>query len=241
MPAEEPDPVIEIANLVKDYRGLRPLRVARLRLSQGERAVVLGFDRPAAETLVNLITGASLPDAGEVRVFGRSTAAIESSDDWLATVDRFGIVSERVVLLDGLSVAQNLAVPFTLDIEPVTDDVMPRVLELSREVGLDAGRLPETAAAVGPLDRARIRLARAVALDPQALLLEHPAAALSDEEAARFAEDVTRTSIARGLAVLALASDERLAAVASNAPAIWMPATGEIRRRRSGWSRWFGS
>ena len=51
-------------------------------------------------------------------MLGRPTSAINDSADWLATVDRFGIVSERAVLLDQLTVIQNLAMPFTLDIEP---------------------------------------------------------------------------------------------------------------------------
>ena len=81
-----------------------------------------GFDQPSAEVFVNLATGATLPDAGDVSVFGRPTTAIDDSADWLATVDRFGIVSERAVLLDALTVIQNLAMPFTLEIEPPPDD-----------------------------------------------------------------------------------------------------------------------
>ena len=69
---------------LKDYRGLRPLRIERLTLAAGEQVALLGFDQPAAEVFVNLITGATLPDPGEVRVLGRPTAAITDSADWLA-------------------------------------------------------------------------------------------------------------------------------------------------------------
>ena len=65
------------------------------------------------------MTGASLPDEGDVRVFGRSTAAVSDGDEWLASLDRFGIVSERAVLLEGATLMQNLALPFALDIDPV--------------------------------------------------------------------------------------------------------------------------
>jgi hypothetical protein len=68
----------------------------------------VGLDQVAAEVFTNLVTGAILPETGDIRVFGRPTSAIADSDDWLATVDRFGIVSERAVLLDQLSVLQNL-------------------------------------------------------------------------------------------------------------------------------------
>ena len=48
--------------------------------------MLIGFDRPAAEVFVNLITGASLPDTGEVESLGRPTRAIADSDEWLAFV-----------------------------------------------------------------------------------------------------------------------------------------------------------
>ena len=79
----------------KDYRGLRPLRIAELRVAAGDHVAILGLDQASAEVFVNLATGATLPDAGDIRVFGRATSAIDDSADWLATVDRFGIVSER--------------------------------------------------------------------------------------------------------------------------------------------------
>jgi hypothetical protein len=66
-----------------------------------------------------MATGASLPDRGDVRLFGRSTSAIADSADWLSVVDRFGIVSSRAVLLDALTVVQNLAMPFTLEVDPL--------------------------------------------------------------------------------------------------------------------------
>src|SRR5205085_10561960 len=139
----------------------------------------VGLDEAAAEVFVNLVTGATLPDRGVVKLFGRLTTAIGDSADWLALVDRFGIVSRRAVLLDPLSVIQNLALPFTLEIEPPPDDIRARAEALAREVGLAE---PSWSRRVGELDaveRARVRLARALALDPAALLLEHVSAAVS--------------------------------------------------------------
>ena len=89
------DPVLELSDVSKDYRGLRPLRIASLSVAAGERVAILGLDQITAEVFVNLATGASLPDRGDVRLFGRSTSAIADSADWLSIVDRFGIVSSR--------------------------------------------------------------------------------------------------------------------------------------------------
>src|SRR5262245_11030940 len=103
--------LIEIAGVTKKYHGLRPLRLARLTSRQNDRLVLSGFDAAAAEVFVHLITGAAVPDEGTVRVGGRDTREISTDTEWLASLDRFGIVTDRSVLLEGLSAAANLALP----------------------------------------------------------------------------------------------------------------------------------
>ena len=111
---------IDVRNVQKDYRGLRPLRVRALELREGESIALLGFDQAAAEVLVNLITGATVPDSGEIRIFGRPTTAIEDADTWLASLDSFGILSERAVLLDKMTVEENLTMPLTMALQTLT-------------------------------------------------------------------------------------------------------------------------
>ena len=104
-------PVLQITGVEKRYQSLRPLRIQELTIAAAERVAVSGFDAGAAEVLVNLVTGASLPDRGEVRVLGHRTADIVGGDEWLASLDRFGIVSPRGVLLEAATIEQNLAMP----------------------------------------------------------------------------------------------------------------------------------
>src|SRR5262249_11127373 len=123
-------PILQIAGVIKDYRGLRPLRVQALSVTEGESVALVGLDQPSAEMLVNLVTGATLPDAGDIVAFGRSTREIADGTEWLAMVDRVGIVSERAVLLEALTVLQNLAMPFTLDIDPLPEGERRRAEDL---------------------------------------------------------------------------------------------------------------
>ena len=204
-------PVLEFAGVSKDYRMLRPLRVDELAVSADERVAILGLDLVAAEVFVNLATGAVLPDAGEVRVFGRPTSAIAESMEWLALVDRFGIVSDRAVLLDGLTVLQNLAMPFTLEIEPPPDDIARRARSLAREVGLPEEHLENRVADLDADTRMRVRLARALALDPAIVLLEHPTASIERSQAGGLGRDVLGTAERRGIALVALTADQAFA------------------------------
>jgi ABC-type branched-subunit amino acid transport system ATPase component len=229
--------VVELSHLIKDYRGLRPLRIDQFVLADAEQAAIVGLDRPAAETLINLITGAALPESGDIRVFGRRTAEITDSADWLAVVDRFGIVTERAVLLDSLTALQNLALPFSLDIEPPSDDLRSKAIGLAREVGLVEADWNRAAGSLDGLNRARLRLGRALALGPSVLLLEHATAGVERESVAPFAASVRRAAGDRRIATLALGADLEFAAAVAERVVTLDPATGRLAPRRRRWFR----
>ena len=230
-------PVLEITNAVKKYHALRPLRVRQLSVQRGERVAIAGLDAGAAELLVNLVTGASVPDEGEIRVMGQSTAAIAGADEWLASLDRFGIVSERAVMLEGSTLEQNLAMPFTLEIDPIPADVRARVEALAAECGIDPPWLEQPAAQVPAEVRGRAHLARAVALGPSLLLVEHPTARIAERARTAFARDVARVSEARRLTALILTQDQEFASVAAHRTLTLNPATGELTALRRRWWR----
>jgi ABC-type lipoprotein export system ATPase subunit len=222
-----------LTDVEKQYGGLRPLRVRGLRAAAGRATMLLGFDRPAAETLINLITGAALPDKGEVISLGRPTQAIADSEEWLSFVEQFGIVSDRIALLEGMSLEQNLALPFDLELDPVPGHVLARVTTLAAEVGVEAPQLAARMADVSPLLRSRVHLARALALDPAILVLEHPSANLIPEDAKALAGVVRHVTQARALTTVGLLMDEEFAKATGGRLLFWQPATGEMRERSS--------
>ncbi len=230
-------PVLELTGISKDYRGLRPLRIAELRVAVGEHVAILGLDQASAEVFINLATGATLPDAGQVRVLGRPTSAITDGADWLATVDRFGIVSTRAVLLDRLTVIQNLAMPFTLDIEPPPDDVRARAETLAREVGLPESSWTRPVAALEATAALRVRFGRAIALDPAVLLLEHVSGPVGRDDVAGLGAEMRAVAALRGAALVAATTDETFAHAVAARVLTLEPATGRLKEGRR--RRWF--
>ena len=229
--------VLEISGVVKDYRALRPLRIASFSVQSGEHVALVGLDEVAAEVFTNLVTGAILPESGEIRVFGRPTSAIADSDDWLATVDRFGIVSERAVLLDQLSVLQNLAMPFTLEIEPPPADVKRQASALAHEVGLPESTWERPIASLDADSRVRLRLGRGLALNPGVLILEHASAGLSAEEAGALGADIRAIARRRGASVVTATVDRTFGRAVADRILEWEPATGRLTEQGAG--RWF--
>lgn len=213
--------------------------MAALSLDAGDQIALLGFDAPAAEMLSTLVTGALAPEAGRVEVLGADTAALQTSDQWLALVDRIGIVTERAVLLDPLTAIQNLAMPFSLSIDPVAPDVRPRAEALAAESGLPPALWERP---VGDLDgeqRTRVRLGRALALDPALLLLEHPTAQVERSAVVALGQHVRAIAERRRLATLTITADEPFARAVAGVVLTWNPADGSIARsKKRGWLSW---
>jgi ABC-type polar amino acid transport system ATPase subunit len=221
-------PVLDLNGISKGYGALRPLRVARLEVSEADRVAILGFDQPMAEVFVSLVTGAALPDTGTVSVFGQPTSDIADSAAWLALVDRFGIVSDRAVLLEDMTALQNLALPFTLDIEPPSGESLAQAEDLAREVGLPHASWQVPVARLDGLSRACLRLARAIALAPSVLLLEHATAAVAPAHVGEFLIRLAGVSARRAVAVVAMTADPTFAEGFSGRALRLDPASGKL-------------
>jgi ABC-type transporter Mla maintaining outer membrane lipid asymmetry ATPase subunit MlaF len=229
---------ITLTNVEKLYGGLRPLRVRDIRIAPAQITMILGFDAPAAQVFVDLVTGATLPDSGVVVSLGRATSEIADGDEWLSFVERFGIVSDRIVLLDALTVAQNLAISFDLELEPVPPHVRALVTQLGAEVGIDESLLETRVGDAAPLLRSRVCLARALALNPAIMILEHPTAKLPREHVLDFAQTIRTVSSNRGLTTVGVLMDEAFAKASGGRLLYWQPATGEARARSRFALRW---
>jgi predicted ABC-type transport system involved in lysophospholipase L1 biosynthesis ATPase subunit len=214
-------PLITFAGVTKQYGADAPLRLARLEIVRSDRLSIAGLDRMAAESVMHLISGASVPDEGQVRVDGTDTRAIATDTDWLMSLDRFGFVTHRAILLGTLSTAANLALPLTVSVDPMDEATRATVERLADEVGLARARLDEACQTLTPEDRLRLHLARALAAGPQFLLLEHPTMELADEAARRaFGETLRAVADRHDVGWLAFSDD-----------AVFSRASGSTRRR----------
>jgi putative ABC transport system ATP-binding protein len=230
------EPLLRVEKVIKAYHGLRPLRLASLIVGPGERVSISGLDAVVAELMVSLITGAAVPDEGEVWTFGRRTSDIADADEWPAWLDQFGIVSERGVLLESATLLQNLAMPFTLEIEPVPSDVQKRVEALAAECGLPASSLATPVAELKAEVRLRAHLARAIAMTPKLLVLEHPTARVTNEaEKNPLAAEIARICEARRLTALALTNDDSFAKAVAPRNLTLDAASGELRPLKRRW------
>jgi ABC-type iron transport system FetAB ATPase subunit len=142
-------------------------------------------------------------------------------------------VSDRAPLIDALSIVQNLAMPFTLEIEPPPSDIREQATQLAADAGLDAAIWDKPVGDVDAIGRLRIRVARALALKPSILLLEHTSATLSRGDVAAFGREVLAIAGKRDAALIALTMDPEFATAVATKTLTLDPATGRVAEARS--------
>ena len=127
-----------------------------------------------------------------------------------------------------LTVLQNVAMPLTLEVDPIAEDMRPQVEALAREAGIDESLWDRPLGHVDAETNLRVRLARAVAPQPTLIIAEHPSAGLPRDAVPRVAEHVAAMARARNAALLTLTADPEWVSRIGGDVLTLSPATGEL-------------
>jgi ribose transport system ATP-binding protein len=170
--------LLEATGVEKRYGAVTALRDASLAIRPGEIHALMGANGAGKSTLVKVLTGAVKPDGGTVRL--RGEARIVHSP---AEARRTGMVSvyQEPAIIPDLTVAENLALtetPMAPFRERIADLGIPKL-----DVRVHARDLPLATLRV-------IDLARALAIEPDVLLLDEMTAALPADLTARVLDVV---------------------------------------------------
>ena len=189
-----------------------------LTLEAGAFVAVVGPSGCGKSTLLHLCGAMDRPTAGEVRLEGRSLAALD--DDALTRLrrERVGFVFQFFNLLPTLTVAENIGLPLLLaGREPSAS--IARAGEWAERVGI-SHRLDHAPAQLSGGEAQRAAIARAVVHEPALLVADEPTGNLDSENGRRILDllqDVNRRS---GAALLLATHDAAVAAAAERTVAM---------------------
>jgi len=205
-------PGIELVDVRLDHpRGGAPLvREASIRVTGGERVLIVGAAGVGTSRLAAAALGEVTPAVGRIEVLGRDVAKLRRSSLRLLR-RRVGIVPQDLCLLEDRSAQLNVVLPLEIDGIPreVSIERAARVLAL---LGLEA----EAARPVGELAmaaRQRVAVARALVREPELVIADHPTSA-QDAEGAELVCGAIADAASRGAACLVLGRDPALRAIA---------------------------
>jgi len=170
-------PVVAVADLHKSFGSQKVLKGINLAVRRGETLAVLGRSGTGKSVLLRLVIGLEKPDSGSVRIQGQDIAGL-ALDQLGAIRKKMGFLFQHAALYDSLTVEQNVAFPLQHHRKDMSkSERRDRVHELLAEVGMESGFAKMPSDISGGMQK-RAGLARALALEPDILLLDEPTAGL---------------------------------------------------------------
>jgi nitrate/nitrite transport system ATP-binding protein len=190
--------LLELRNVSKGFHGASVLWDIDLSIAKGEFVAIVGFSGAGKTTLISLIAGLLRPDSGTVLLNGREVTG--------PGPDR-GIVFQNYSLLPWLTVFENIA----LAVDQVFPDWKPaqRREHVERHiamVNLTPARDKKPSELSGGM-RQRVSVARALAMDPEILLLDEPLGALDALTRATLQDEISRIREATHKTVVLITND----------------------------------
>jgi branched-chain amino acid transport system ATP-binding protein len=190
--------LLTLDNICKRFDGVAAVKAVSLTVEAGEILGVMGPNGSGKTTLFNLISGALVPDSGEIRFCGERTNGLPPHQICHRGLARtFQLVRPFL----GLTVLENVLVGLGYGRERLTGNAARhKAADLLDSVGLE-GLSTRPAHTLPVMARKRLELARALATAPKLLLLDEFMAGLAPSETAQ-AIDLIRSLQGRGLSLI---------------------------------------
>ncbi len=190
-------PILEARGIRKRFGALTVLDGVDLAVGVGDAVGIVGPNGAGKTTLLNILAGSLPTTEGVVRFSGEDVTSATA-----ARRARLGIGRAHQVPrpFGGMTVFENVLVGATTGGGRRGGEAQEHSLRTLELCGLGE-RANRRAESLGLLDRKRLELARALAIEPKLLLLDETGGGLTDEEAAELVDTVAEVR-RRGIAVV---------------------------------------
>lgn len=214
-------PILTLKNVSKSYPGTKVLNDINLEVKEGEFISVLGFSGTGKTTLISLIAGLIQPDSGEVAIRGKKVEGPSAETS---------LVFQSYSLLPWLSVFDNVKLAVDAVHKDKSAEEKKKLIEDTiKLVGLGHAMDRKPSELSGGM-RQRVSVARALAMQPEILLLDEPLSALDALTRSKLQDEIDRIREQEKRTIILITNDVDEALLLSDRIAILDPIHGTIAK-----------
>jgi branched-chain amino acid transport system ATP-binding protein len=213
--------ILETRGVTKQFGGLTAVNDVNFNVRQGSITSLIGPNGAGKTTFFNMITGLYIPTAGTITFAGQSLVGLKPHD---VTAAGIGRTFQNIRLFANMTAVENVMVGMHTRMHAGVLGILANVVGVRREeaasrqkahelldyVGLDPHRADDISKNLPYGDQRRLEIARALATDPQLLLLDEPTAGMNPQETAELTQLIRRIRDERGITILLIEHDMKL-------------------------------
>jgi branched-chain amino acid transport system ATP-binding protein len=185
-------PFLELDGLIKDFGGLRAVNQVSFSMNRNEIVGMIGPNGAGKTTLVRLISGILKPDSGSIRFKGKNIVGLKT---WDIINSGIACTFQNMRPFRRLPIIANVMVsclsPRAMKRGEWVKRVEAKAMDALEFAGISDMYL-EKASTLSQGDLKRLEVARAVATDPELLLLDEPFGGLSPAETDLMGKSISR-------------------------------------------------
>ena len=202
--------MIKFLHILKNYDNLTPLKDIDCEVKNGEIVSIIGPSGTGKSTLIRMVNGLEKPTSGNVFVDD-----VEVNDNNKNLIARkVGMVFQSYNLFNHLSVIENLMIAQVEILKRDKQDAYDKSMKLLKEFGLESKEKSLPSELSGG-EKQRVAFARALAVDPEVLLLDEPTSAL-DPNSVSMIENLIASLKESGKTILMVTHSMKLAKAISD-------------------------
>ena len=210
---ESAKPLLELNSLRKTVPGGKLLFDGlNLSVGAGEFVAIKGESGVGKSTLLNMIAGLDLADAGSIAIDGTVLDGLDDDARTKLRRDNIGFVFQAFHILPHLTLKQNIALPLVLQ-HVGAAEATARAAEMLAAVGME-GRGEDYPRALSGGELQRVAIARALVHRPRLILADEPTGNLDPETATRILDLFAKEVRESGAATLLVTHSDVAASVA---------------------------
>jgi len=197
--------LLEVNNLAVSFGGIKALDLKQFSLEDRELRVIIGPNGAGKSTFMDILCGKTKPDTGEIRFKGKPTnglTEVEIAELGIGRKFQKPSVFPSLTVFDNMGIAAKMKKDvFTSLFFKATPEFNDKIHETAKKVGL-LSVLNQLAGSLSHGQKQWLEIAIVVLQSPSLLLIDEPAAGMSDKETEKTGELLLELSKQHGVIVI---------------------------------------